>query len=143
MVSRILADFIILMHLAWIVFMLVGFVLTVRGFFMKQFFDRWLFRSLHLCGILYVGFLAMLGRSCPLTILENSLRMKQDPTSAYPGLFIVHYVEKLVYPDVNPFVILLPTVVIAVFTVAAFVLRPPRKFRNPLSKMGGSKNQAS
>ena len=109
--------------------MLVGFILTLYGFFRKSFFDKWLFRTVHLCGILYVGLLALLRQYCPLTMLENTLRAKYNSDLIYPGSFIVHYIEKLVYPDVNPLIILTPTIIIAIFTIVVFIIRPPAKIR--------------
>ncbi|MCK5451618.1 MAG: DUF2784 family protein, partial [Candidatus Omnitrophica bacterium] len=111
----------------WILFMLAGFMLTLCGFFWKRFFERWLFRIIHLCGIIYVAFLAVFRQYCPLTILENSLRLKCKTGVKYPGSFIAYYIEKLVYPDVNAAIILIPTLFIAVFTVIIFIIRPPAK----------------
>ena len=105
--------------------MLIGFILTLCGFFYKRFFDWWLFRTLHLCGIIYVGLLVLLREYCPLTILENTVRAKYNPNLTYPGSFIVHYIEKLVYPDVNPSIILVPTIFIAVYTIVVFIFKPP------------------
>lgn len=129
MLYKLLADIIVVIHFGWILFMLLGFILTLRGFFYRRFFDRWLFRTLHLCGIIYVGLLALLREYCPLTILENILRVRYNPELRYPGSFIVYYVEKLVYPDVNPLIILIPTVIIAVFTILVFIVKPPAKIR--------------
>ena len=106
MLYKILANIIVAVHFVWILFMLIGVILTLSGFFYKRFFDWWLFRILHLCGIAYVGLLATLRQYCPLTILENTVRAKYNPDLTYPGSFIVHYIEKLVYPDVNPSIIL-------------------------------------
>ena len=109
--------------------MLSGFLLTLCGFFWRRFFDNLLFRILHLCGIVYVGLLALLREYCPLTILENTLRVKYNPDLTYPGSFIVHYIEKLVYPDVNSSIILVPTIFIAVFTMVVFIIKPPAKIK--------------
>ena len=129
MFYKILADTIVILHLGWILFMLAGFILTLRGFFQKCFFDRWLFRTLHLFGIIYVSLLAILGKYCPLTLWENSLRAKYDPALTYPGSFVVHYAEKLVYPDLNPLIIIIPTFFIAVFIVVIFIIRPPKRIK--------------
>ena len=129
MISKILADIIVLIHLAWIVFMVVGFFLTLRGFFHKAFFDRWVFRTLHLGGIVYVGSLAILREYCPLTILENTLRARYNPELTYPGSFIMYYAQKFIYPDIRPVVILIPTFIIVVFTIVVFILRPPAKIQ--------------
>lgn len=130
MLYKILADLIVVMHFVWILFMLWGFILTLRGFFHKEFFERWLFRTLHLFGIAYVSLLAIMGKYCPLTIWENTLRAKYDPRLTYPGSFMIHYFEKFVYPDVNPLVIRIPTTFIAVFTVVVFIIKVPKKIRN-------------
>lgn len=129
MINRVLADAIMVAHFAWIVFMLVGFVLTVRGFWNPRFFERWLFRSIHLIGILFVAALELFNKYCPLTIWENALRRHYDPGTDYPGSFIIGHLEKLVYPNVSPLVVVIPTVFIAVFTLTVFILRPPSKFR--------------
>ena len=129
MLYRVFADIVVVMHFVWILFMLAGFILTLWGFFWREFFDWWLFRTLHLCGIAYVGLLAVLRQYCPLTILENTLRARYEPGLRYPGSFIVHYIEKLVYPDVNPLAILIPTVFIALFTIFVFMVKPPKKIK--------------
>jgi len=134
MVYKIIADIIVVLHFLWILFMLLGFILTIWGFFWKSFFDWWLFRTLHICGILYVAVLAILREYCPITILENTFRVRYSPLSTYPGSFIVHYIQKLVYPDVNPLILITSTVFIAVFTLVIFILRPPLKIREIFRK---------
>lgn len=129
MVYRILADIIVVIHFIWIVFMLVGFILTLIGFWWKRFFDKWLFRTLHLLGIVYVGLLAVLRQYCPLTILENALREKYDLGLTYPGSFIIHYLQRLVYPDIQPLMILIPTMIIAIFAILVFIFRPPKRIK--------------
>ena len=129
MLYKIFADLIVIMHFSWILFMLVGFIFTVAGFFWKGFFDRWLFRMLHLCGIAYVSLLALLGKYCPLTIWENYLRSKYDPELTYTGSFMIHYIERLVYPDINPLIFQIPTTLIAVFSISAFIIKPPQKIK--------------
>lgn len=123
---KLLADLIVVIHFIWIIFMLLGFLLTLQAFFYKRDFFKWFrFRIIHVLGIFYVALLSILGRYCPLTILENYLRSRYDPNLVYPGSFIIHYLEGLVYPQVNPLIILIPTGFIAVFTVFAFILKPP------------------
>ncbi len=129
MLYKILADIIVVMHFAWILFMLVGFIFTIAGFFWKRFFDRWLFRTVHLLGIIYVSLLVIMGKYCPLTILENTLRQKYDPELTYTGSFMIHYIERLVYPDINPLIIQIPTTFIAVFSILAFIIKPPQKIK--------------
>jgi len=132
---KILADAIIVVHFLFILFMLLGFLLTAYALvFRQKFFDRWLFRSLHLLGIFYVASLSIMGKYCPLTILENELRLKYEASSAYCGYFTVHYLERLVYPDINPLVIQIPTVFLAIFTIVVFIIRPPSKIKSILKR---------
>ncbi len=124
--DRLLADIILVVHLGWILFMLYGFVRTVIALWRPvfgAFWDRWIFRSIHLGGILFVATLELLGKYCPLTIWEYGLR-----GTAEPGHFVLDWIERLVYPDVNPLVFLIPTYAIALFTLVMFVYRPPSKF---------------
>jgi len=129
MIYKVIVDTVVAIHLIWIIFMLAGFVLTIRGFWRQEFFNRWLFRTLHLGGIIFVGILGLLGKYCPLTVWENALQARYDPSLVYPGSFMIHYVEKLLYPGVHPLVIQIPTTLIAVFTVIVFIFRPPEKIR--------------
>lgn len=136
MSHKIFADAIIVLHFLYILFMLLGFLLTGYALFFRQkFFDWWLFRSLHLLGIFYVVSLSILGKYCPLTILENELRLKHEAYSVYSGSFIIHYLEKLVYPDVNPLVIQIPTVFLAIFTIVVFIIRPPKKIKSIMARL--------
>jgi len=134
MLYKIIADIIVVLHFIWIILMLLGFFLTIFGFFRKKIFDWWLFRTLHLLGILFVGILTLLRRFCPLTILENISRVKYDPESTYPGSFIVHYIENLVYPDVNQILLRVGTVFVAVFILFVYIIRPPAKLKKLLAK---------
>jgi hypothetical protein len=134
MFYKIFADIIVVLHFIWIIFMLLGFFLTIYGFFRKEFFDWWIFRTLHLSGILFVGILTILRRFCPLTILENLSRARYSPESTYPGSFIVHYIEKLVYPDVNQTLLRLGTVFVALFVLVVFIMIPPKKIKNLITR---------
>jgi hypothetical protein len=118
------ADIVIALHFLWVLFMLYGFFMTVYALFFasnKRFLDRWLLRSAHLAGIVFTGTLEVTGNYCPLTLLENFL----SEGTGYRGSFIAHYLEKLVYPDVNPHILIAGAVIIAVFCLAAFIIRPP------------------
>lgn len=130
MFYKILADLIVFFHFLWIIFILMGFALTLAGFFWKRFFDNWVFRSFHLFGIIYVSLSAILGKYCPLTVLENNLRSKYSSSFVYPGSFIARYLEKLVYPDVIPLIIYVPLFSITLFTIIIFILKPPKKIKN-------------
>jgi hypothetical protein len=76
-------------HLLWIVWILLGWLFT-RG--------RPVLTGLHIASLVW-GVVAELGPwPCPLTILEQWLEV-QSGTPAYHQGFLVHYLDKLIYPD--------------------------------------------
>ncbi len=132
---RLLADSLVATHFLWILFMLTGFGLILAGMlFSKKILNWFWFRTLHLAGIVYVGALSLQGKLCPLTIWENQLRTKADPASTYSGSFIIHYIEKLVYPEVNPVLLQAATISLGVFTLLAYILAPPLRLKRILKK---------
>jgi hypothetical protein len=148
MFYKITADLIVMVHFGWIVFMLWGFAATAWGMFAfyvlrrrrqrwGKFFDRWLLRCIHLGGILYVGMLVAMTEYCPLTIWENALRSQYDPAVVYPGSFIIYYVERFVYPDVNPLLLIIGTIIIGGGSLAMFIVRPPAKIWRWRKKTAG------
>lgn len=131
MLYEILAGVVIFLHFLWILFIISGFILTV--FFWKKFFDKFVLRTIHLLSILYTSYLEITGRYCPLTIIENYLKTKSDKppieVGGYTGSFIVHYIEKLVYPDVEPLIVIIPTIIIGIIILVMFILKPPGKIK--------------
>ena len=94
-----------------------------------MFFDKWIFRTIHLCGIIYVSILIVLGKYCPLTILENKFRKQYNPDLTYPGSFVIYYIEKLVYFEPSFLLFEIFTIIIAVFSLIMFLVRPPSKIK--------------
>jgi hypothetical protein len=88
MAYHLLADFVVVLHLAFILFTALGGLLALRW--------RW-FPWLHLPAAAWGGFVEVTGRICPLTPLENWLRLAAGG-SAYEGDFVAHYVGAIVYP---------------------------------------------
>ena len=88
MIWRALADLVLLIHFAFIVFVIVG------GFFANRW--PWLPR-VHLPAIAWAVVLEFLGWICPLTPLENSLRQASGE-AGYVGGFLEHYLVQVVYP---------------------------------------------
>ena len=70
-----LADAILVVHAAFVLFVVGGLVATWIGLAMGMAFARnpW-FRGLHLAAIAYVVLEAILGVMCPLTVWEDALR---------------------------------------------------------------------
>ncbi len=83
------ADFVVLLHLAFIVFVIGGGALALRW--------RWM-PWVHLPAVLWGALLELCGWMCPLTPLENWLR--GGGSSEYSGGFVEHYVLPMLYPAV-------------------------------------------
>ena len=89
MLFGLLADLVVLAHLAFIAFVVAGGLL----------FLRWKRAPLlHLPAALWGAFVELDQRVCPLTPLELYLRSRAGQ-AGYPGGFIEHYVTPLVYPE--------------------------------------------
>ena len=89
MTARLLADALVAAHLAFIVFVLAGGLLVLR---------RRGWAVLHLPAVAWGAFAEISGTLCPLTPLENSLRLRAGD-AGYAGGFIEHYVIPLIYPE--------------------------------------------
>lgn len=88
MLYRLAAEAVLLSHLAFILFALLGAVIAVRW--------RWII-VVHLPAAIWGFFVEITGRICPLTYLENSLRTRAG-LSGYTESFIEHYLLAIIYP---------------------------------------------
>ena len=88
MFHRLAADAVLLLHLGFILVVLLGGVLAVRW--------RWA-PLLHLPAVAWGVYIELSGGLCPLTPLENRLRIAAGD-AGYAGGFIEHYLLALIYP---------------------------------------------
>lgn len=124
-------------HFLWVLFMLTGFFWTVLAiFFHRRFFDYFWFRTLHLLGIILVALFPLLGEYCPLTIWENVFREKAG--AGYEGGFMLHYIEKFIYPEVDLITIRIGTFLVAFVSITAYILRPPWRVKRWFKKLPGA-----
>ena len=88
MIYRALADLVLIVHLTFVLFVVLGGLLVLRwpG-------AAWLHIPAAIWGVLieYTGWI------CPLTPLENSFRTRGGEMG-YSGGFIEHYIQRLLYP---------------------------------------------
>jgi len=89
MLPRVLADFVVLLHGAYIVYVLLG-ALLVR---------RWAWTAWpHLAAVAWGIYVAAWSRVCPLTPVEVALRQRAGE-SGYSGGFVEHYLIPVIYPS--------------------------------------------
>jgi hypothetical protein len=89
MAYNLLADVVVLIHLAFVLFAVLGALLIIR--WRKV---LWL----HLPAAVWAAWIEFSGKICPLTPLENWLRM-QGGGSGYAGGFVGHYLMPILYPS--------------------------------------------
>ncbi len=85
---RLAADGVLVLHLAFILFALLGAAMAVRW--------RWI-PLVHLPAAAWGCFVELTGRVCPLTYLENDLRIRAGQ-AGYTDSFIEHYLVGIIYP---------------------------------------------
>ena len=61
-------------------------------------------RWLHIASLVWGILTELLPWPCPLTLLENWLEARAG-VEPYKGGFLLHYLDRLVYPDVSPTVL--------------------------------------
>jgi Protein of Unknown function (DUF2784) len=89
MTNQILADAVLILHFAFVAFVLAGALLLLR------------WRKLvwvHLPAALWGAVVEFTGWICPLTPLENRLRERAG-TAGYSGDFVGRYLLPVIYPD--------------------------------------------
>ncbi|MEZ8099058.1 DUF2784 domain-containing protein [Vibrio bivalvicida] len=88
MIYRMLADLVVILHLLFIVFALFGGVLVLWRLYML---------FVHIPAALWAVAISFKGWVCPLTPLENKLRLSAG-AEGYPGGFVEHYIIPIIYP---------------------------------------------
>jgi nitrate reductase gamma subunit len=85
---RALADLVLVVHLAFVLFVVLGGLLVLRW--------PWV-ALLHVPAAVWGVLIEYSGWICPLTPLENSLR-RSGGEAGYSGGFTQHYIQPLLYP---------------------------------------------
>ena len=126
---QLLADLVLSLHFAIVLFVVGGLAVIVfgsrRGWRIAG--ALW-FRLVHLAAIAVVVAQAWLGVVCPLTTLEMWLRMKARD-STYSGSFIEHWVHRLMYFDAPPWVFATAYSLFGLAVLAAWWYFPPKSGR--------------
>jgi hypothetical protein len=126
----ILADLTAVVHLAYILFVLIGQVLVLLGWFRGWGWTRQcLFRLLHIAAIALVVIEVWGEIDCPLTLLENYLRTLAGQ-SVYTSSFISYWVGWLIYYDAPVWVFTLLYTVFFTIVAVTYLAYPPHCVKN-------------
>ena len=99
-----LADTLLVIHFAFVVFVVFSFVLILIGLLARW---SWIhnrkFRITHLAAIGFVVVQTWFGQLCPLTVWESELR-HQAGQSGYAQTFIEHWLHEVLFYQAEPWV---------------------------------------
>lgn len=127
---RLLADLVLLIHFAYVLFVVAGLVLILAGGVLGW---RWVrnpwFRAAHLAAIGFVVIEAWLGAMCPLTTLEAGLRVRAGESPYAPSGFIAHWVQRLLFWDAPAWVFTTLYTLFGALVAASWGWVRPRPFR--------------
>ena len=101
-----LAALVLLLHVAFILWVVFG------GFVAH---GRPLLRVLHIASLIW-GVITELWVPCPLTLLETWLEQRAG-IEPYQGGFLLHYLDKLVYPDLPATALTAAAVIVCVLNL--------------------------
>ena len=133
-ISLLIADAILLVHLLFVIFVILGLVLIFIGNVLtwSWVFNPW-FRLIHLVAIGVVIVQSWLNIMCPLTTIEMHLRSRAGDT-AYSGSFISHWLEVILYYQAPPWVFVACYTAFGALVVAGWFWVRPRRFSEQRSK---------
>ena len=99
MPPRLLADIILIVHTAFIAFVVIGLLLVLLGAAMRWRWvrNRW-FRGAHLACVGLVVFQQFQRIACPLTVWESQLRRSAGGPGYEQG-FIAHWLHEIIFFD--------------------------------------------
>ena len=132
---QLLADAVLVVHFAVVVFVVGGLVLVVTGSRLGWLWvDGWWFRLAHLGAIAFVAAQAWLGELCPLTTLESWLRVRAG-ASGYTRSFIEHWLQRIIFYEAPSWLFALAYTLFAALVLAGWWYFPPTRNK-------GSRNDA-
>lgn len=138
---RIAADAVVLFHFSYIAFVVFGLMAILAGLALGW---RWVrgprFRIAHLAAIAIVAAQSILGLVCPLTTLENALRLRAGQAS-YPGAFIGYWAHRLTFFRAPPWAFTTGYILFGLAVLGTFAMAPPRWGEHPQGRPVAGRSQ--
>ena len=104
------AILVLFLHALFILWVVFGALLTR---------SRAVLRWLHIASLVWGILTELLPWPCPLTMLENWLEAKAG-AQPYQDGFLLHYLDKLVYPDISATILTVAGVIICALNLAFY-----------------------
>ena len=105
-----LAVFVLGLHALFILWVVLGALLTR---------SRPVLRWLHILSLIWGILTEPLPWPCPLTLVESWLEQKAG-LEPYQGGFLLHHLDKLVYPDISATALTVAGVIVCTFNLALY-----------------------
>ena len=125
-----IADAVVVLHAAYVAFVVFGLVAIFIGAALGA---RWVrnfwFRTIHLASIGLVLAEIMVNVACPLTSLEKALRERAGQPF-YAGDFIAYWMHRLIFYDWPSWVFATLYVGVTLVVAAMYLLIPPEPRRS-------------
>ena len=120
------ADAVLLLHLLFVAFVVLGLLLVFAGHFFGWSWVRnpW-FRLLHLIAIAVVVVQSWLRLICPLTTIEMGFRSRAGDAT-YAGSFVAHWIETILYYQAPPWVFMVCYTAFGALVAASWFWVRPR-----------------
>jgi Protein of Unknown function (DUF2784) len=121
-----LADLVLMFHAAFVAYVVLGLIAILIGIALNLTWVRnfW-FRVTHLAAIGFVAAESIAGLTCPLTTLEDRLRIAAGEHGYEAAGCIAHWVWPLIFFDYPPWVFMVAYIAFATLVAATFWLAPP------------------
>lgn len=126
LMQSLLADAILLIHFAFVLFVLGGLLLIWTGAVLGWKWVRYFwFRIAHLAAIVFVALESLVGVWCPLTVWEDALRGTASDKS-----FIARWVHRVMFFQLPEWMFTVAYVLFAAVVVLTFLFIAPEKRRS-------------
>lgn len=114
---RVLADFVLILHLCFVIFVVFGGLLVARHRFIVWF---------HLPAVIWGVLIEFFMWKCPLTTLENLFR-QLGGEAGYADGFIDYFISTILYTSISPQIRLLLGFMLAAFNLIVYLYAFRRK----------------
>ena len=101
---------VLLLHILFILWVIFGALVTR---------NRPVLRALHVASLIWGILTELTAWPCPLTLLENWLEARAG-VEPYQGGFLLHYLDRLVYPDISVSVLVTVGVLVCIVNLAFY-----------------------
>jgi hypothetical protein len=115
----VLATLVLFVHALFLVWVVFGALLAG---------SRPILRRLHIASLIWGVLTELLPWPCPLTLLENWLEQRAG-IEPYQGGFLLHYLDKFVYPDIPASVLTIAAVIVCLLNLAFYARLKWRRSR--------------